>query len=72
MLKLFNDALASGSDQTSARTCQAIVQFLESGVRVKADSKSSSGLALGVSEADLQCGHNDALVEEFILEELGN
>ena len=33
MLKLFNDAVMSESDQASARTCETIVQFLESGVR---------------------------------------
>ena len=61
-----NEGITSGSDQVSVRTCQTIVRFLESAVRE--DSRSETGLALGVSEADLgllQIGSE----QEFILEE---
>lgn len=66
MLHLLDEAIASSSDQVSARTCQTIIQFLESGVR--GDSRPETGLALGVSEADL--GIVQTVPEqEFILEE---
>jgi len=67
MLNLLNEAIASGSDQVSARTCQTIVQFLESGVRGNADSRPETGLAIGVSEADLGLVQTDP-EQELILE----
>jgi len=66
MLHLLNEAIASSSDQVSARTCQTIVQFLESGVR--GNSRPETGLALGVSEADLGLVPTEP-EQEFILEE---
>jgi len=66
MLNLLNEAIASGSDQVSARTCQTIVQFLESGVR--GDFRPETRLALGVSEADLGLVQTEP-EQEFILDE---
>jgi len=66
MLYLFDEAIASSSDQVSARTCQTIIQFLESGVR--GNSRPETGLALGVSEADLGLVQAEP-EQEFILEE---
>ena len=66
MLHLFDEATASSSDQVSARTCQTIIQFLESGVRE--NSRPETGLALGVSEADLGLVQTEP-EQEFILEE---
>jgi hypothetical protein len=64
MLNLLNEANASGSDQVSARTCQTIVKFFESGVR--GDSGPQTGLALGVCEADLELIQKES-EEQFIL-----
>ena len=59
----------SDSAQASARTCETIVQFLESGVSGNRDSQAAYGLALGVSEADLGLVQKDVVEEEFILED---
>jgi hypothetical protein len=50
MLHLLNEAIAAGSHEASTRTCQTIIQFLDSGIRGNTDSRPGSGLALGVSE----------------------
>ena len=65
MLHLLNEAIASGSNDISARTCPTIVRFLESGVR--ADVRPETGLALGVCEADLGLVQKEP-EEQFILE----
>ena len=66
MLHLLDEAIASTSTEASTRTCQTIIQFLESGVR--GDSRPETGLALGVSEADLGLVQTEQ-EQEFILEE---
>lgn len=67
MLHLLDEGIASSSDQVSARTCQTIIQFLESGVR--GDSRPETGMALGVSEADLgivqTVPEQELILEEF-------
>ena len=66
MLHLLDEAIASSCTEASTRTCQTIIQFLESGVR--GDSRPDTGLALGVSEADLGLVQTEQ-EQEFILEE---
>jgi tetratricopeptide (TPR) repeat protein len=68
MLNAVNGAIASGSVQDSARTCQAIIQFLEGGVPRKADSRPETGLALGVSEGNL--GLTEKESEEELIPDL--
>jgi hypothetical protein len=68
LLRQFNEAIAAGTDEGSARACQTTIQVLENGVR--ADSRPATGLALGVSELDLGLVHDEpqreVVLEEFV------
>ena len=68
MLHRLNKAIAAGSHEASTRTCQTIIQFLESGVGGNTDSLPATGLALGVSELDLGLVQDEPQ-QEFVLEE---
>jgi tetratricopeptide (TPR) repeat protein len=68
LLHPLNEAIAAGTHEVSTRTCQTIIQFLESGVRGNADSQPATGLALGVSELDLGLVQDEPQ-QEFVLEE---
>jgi hypothetical protein len=68
LLRQFNEAIAAGTDEGSARACQTTIQVLENGVR--ADSRPATGLALGVSELDLGLVQDEpqreVVLEEFV------
>ena len=68
MLHRLNKAIAAGSPEASTRTCQTIIQLLESGVGGNTDSLPATGLALGVSELDLGLVQEEP-EQEFVLEE---
>ncbi len=68
MLHRLNKAIADGSHEASTRTCQTIIQLLESGVGGNTDSLPATGLALGVSELDLGLVQDEPQ-QEFVLEE---
>lgn len=70
LLNLLNEAMASGSPQDLARTCQIVVQFLETGTREQTDSEGETGMALGVSELDLGFAGSDS--EDILVIDLPN
>ena len=66
MLHLLDQVVLSGSEPPSDKRCTTIIRFLETGVR-HSDSQVTTGLALGVSDIDLEPA--SAPENEFVLEE---